>query len=686
MAFIGRNTYFLYGSQLQERIHHVGRGIHLIPNSGYIRDLAVNVKPVVSTLAARWLTALLDWDSSSEQSIINVLNMVKQWEPQEIAWHPDLSHSNQEALAAAYYLAGAFYDPGVGHIGSSDVAAETIDINKALEMYQAGLQMRYRLRVLIQSSAFALYKLGRYDEELQILCRAIDADPAHSGAYAWRGQVYEALQQYDEALADYTRALELASDEPEWLDLRSTLYRIVGRYEEALADLNRAIELQPNKNRYIYQRGLIHASMQQNEKAVADFTQSLDLGPYLWGLYNRGSAYYDLGQYEHALEDYTQALELFPNDLHTLYRRALVYQDIYQYENALADLTNYLELNPDDPTVLSVRGNIYRKYRQYDEALADYDRSIDLETESSNRVPFTFVRRGNCYADMGQFEQAFADYEYARSLGTYQDWPLFGMAIAFALQGKPTETLHYLQQAIDIDANVRRSVSQGYHYQHAFQPLRNKDPMFAVDFDDLVADKPPIVEQTERLKEVIATFTATFSALSEVQQTVLFALSACAQPNHAAMVARIAGCTIEEAQTALIQLKEQSLIHYEAGQDRPYSLPSAVQIVVSQRAGTTEAEVAHLAFAQSRSQAYQHIDDQQTLEHDLPEILTAIDRCIATGDIQRAWEILQPMQGWLTAHSRQNDFTSRCWQILSRAPEVAHRNTIAYGLTCQLSL
>ena len=51
--------------------------------------------------------------------------------------------------------------------------------------------------------------MGRYDEALADLNRAIELDPDDAGAFGRRGETYIALGNYDEALADLNRAIEL---------------------------------------------------------------------------------------------------------------------------------------------------------------------------------------------------------------------------------------------------------------------------------------------------------------------------------------------------------------------------------------------------------------------------------------------------------------------------------------------
>ena len=54
-----------------------------------------------------------------------------------------------------------------------------------------------------------LAKLGRYEESLQDVNRAIELEPAYKYCYGTRGQTHFLMEKYDAALADFEKAEEL---------------------------------------------------------------------------------------------------------------------------------------------------------------------------------------------------------------------------------------------------------------------------------------------------------------------------------------------------------------------------------------------------------------------------------------------------------------------------------------------
>jgi tetratricopeptide (TPR) repeat protein len=77
--------------------------------------------------------------------------------------------------------------------------------------------------------------MGRSDEALADLNRAIELDLEDASAFASRGETYREMERYEEALADYDRAIELDLEDASALAYRGYTYWNMKRYDEALA-------------------------------------------------------------------------------------------------------------------------------------------------------------------------------------------------------------------------------------------------------------------------------------------------------------------------------------------------------------------------------------------------------------------------------------------------------------------
>ena len=136
----------------------------------------------------------------------------------------------------------------------------------------------------------ALSELGRHEEALAALDRAVELLPDNGGTHSNRGKVLNALGRHAEALGALDRAVALAPDNGVAHSNRGDTLNALGRHEEALSALDRAEEL-----------GLDHPAPR----------------------YHRAAAYIGLGRYEEAVPQAAEALAICEGLVDADYRRSL---------------------------------------------------------------------------------------------------------------------------------------------------------------------------------------------------------------------------------------------------------------------------------------------------------------------------------------------------------------------------
>ena len=261
---------------------------------------------------------------------------------------------------------------------------------------------------------------------------------------------------------------------------------------EGLAELNRILEQNSSDTWAYAKRGAIYYQLQRYDKALADFRRAIELSPtYAWAYAQRGQTYYLLNCYAEALADFNQAIALTPDSAWALAQRGVVHyrrlDGQLDYDQALADLTQAIKLKPDYVWALIQRANLYVMTQRYKEGLADADQVYAL---NKNIVPNWFGERGLLLNYLGRYtdtieccQQAvredpsdyFALYSLtvARALseGLAQAQPdilrtrsvlqlvmetkkcglvIYRLGGLAALEGKTTQGLDYLQQAIPL--------------------------------------------------------------------------------------------------------------------------------------------------------------------------------------------------------------------------------------------
>lgn len=193
------------------------------------------------------------------------------------------STSISTALAAAsFLLAAGWHTCAVARsaLGGEDrECADTANAEKAIAACarladNRGLGRRNRAIALGNRGA-ALKQLGRYDEAIADLGRAIDLDAGNPQYYCQRGDVRLRTGANNEATADYTMAI---GQSPRLLWAyhgRGQAYLALGDGEKALADFNEAVRLKPEAFSLLVLRGRANNLVKNYDAAIADLTQAL---------------------------------------------------------------------------------------------------------------------------------------------------------------------------------------------------------------------------------------------------------------------------------------------------------------------------------------------------------------------------------------------------------------------------
>jgi Flp pilus assembly protein TadD len=122
-----------------------------------------------------------------------------------------------------------------------------------------------------------LFELGRAEEALKILKRAMEVSPRWSDTHRSLGLVYAKLGRHDEAERTWREGLALTPEDP---DLRSMLSRLLleqGRYGEALAEAEVALKQSPDVLPAFYTRTLALEALGRMDEAAAGYERVLAL-------------------------------------------------------------------------------------------------------------------------------------------------------------------------------------------------------------------------------------------------------------------------------------------------------------------------------------------------------------------------------------------------------------------------
>ncbi len=270
-----------------------------------------------------------------------------------------------EAVAWAYYRDGLYAD-------AIEVAGE--DLTRHPD------EMACKVWQVVGMSQF---RLGRLDEAVQSLEKAISADPAYGKCYSRLGQIYAGRGDLGKAIEHYVKSVEIMPYyNPSWIAL-GKLYGMAGlpdaayrawmqtlennaydpnahlaiaeidigkgRYGEAIVRLEKLLGWMPENGVAHANLGLAYDRSGDSPAAMREYTLAIELDPgNLIAVINRANLRYRTGDVEAARREFEAALRSHPAEIGLLVAYHDFAMSLDRLELAVAAFERAYGLVPDD--------------------------------------------------------------------------------------------------------------------------------------------------------------------------------------------------------------------------------------------------------------------------------------------------------------------------------------------------
>jgi tetratricopeptide (TPR) repeat protein len=202
----------------------------------------------------------------------------------------------------------------------------------------------------IASLAATLLKLGRRDEALKALDKAVQLKPDDAALWKLMGDALLELQRFDHALLSFQHVLKLDPRNQDAAYKSGVLLNDVGRFEEAVACLGVCDDVLRNHSPTLQARARAMLGLKRAERSLADSLRANALRPGdADTLNNIGACLQSLGRAEEALVWFDRALEHLPNSIEILNNKACVLGQLQRFDEALALFDQIRACHPSDP-------------------------------------------------------------------------------------------------------------------------------------------------------------------------------------------------------------------------------------------------------------------------------------------------------------------------------------------------
>jgi tetratricopeptide (TPR) repeat protein len=269
----------------------------------------------------------------------------------------------------------------------------------------------------------------------------------------------------------------------------------LGRLKEALSILEQTEKLVPDSIELILTKAAIFSQLRDSKRAVKFFREALELADSE----DKDEIYLDLASELETLQDFKGAIKVLeeamranPKNEGALYELAFCFDQLGNYDLAIGSYTNFLDENPYSFTAWYNLGNTYSKkekfadaitayeyclavnerfspayfnmgnaqltLEQYDESIFSFNKCIELDGDDA----LTFCYLGEAYEQLENLTVAWDYYQKSLAIAPQLAEAWLGLGIIKDLEGKPKESLHYIERALEIEPEM-----DGYYHVYA---------------------------------------------------------------------------------------------------------------------------------------------------------------------------------------------------------------------------
>jgi tetratricopeptide (TPR) repeat protein len=243
--------------------------------------------------------------------------------------------------------------------------------------------------------------------------KASQLDPTNEGFAYLAGKLYNSLGRYEDAIPLLDRAIMIDNRHLEAMQEKIVALVALERYNEAIIVAEKAIYTKKTALNYYY-HGIVSAGLGNLEIAETDFENAIKQDPGFEKAYiSLSDIQLKLGHIIEAMRTANEVIELNPTNKESYIIRSRVHVAMDNYLSAINDLSYILaNISKDNIEVLMLRGEYYNEIGQYNNAINDFTNILN----QNPRNQLAYFNRAKAYELNNQTDLAVADYQTFRRL------------------------------------------------------------------------------------------------------------------------------------------------------------------------------------------------------------------------------------------------------------------------------
>jgi tetratricopeptide (TPR) repeat protein len=249
-----------------------------------------------------------------------------------------------------------------------------------------------------------------------------------------KGSSLANLGRREEAMNCLDRALEIDPRNLIALSNKGTVLIQLGRLAEAITCFDKVLAIDPRNGIAWNEKGRALANLNRCEEAISCHDEALIINSrdaLAWS--NKGRALAALGRFEDGMRCDEQALAIDPQDATAWYNKGAALTQLKRHEEAIRCYDRALAINPENTFAWNNKATALGQLRRHEEAIGCVDRALAVDP----RDTFAWTNKGVELHALGRRDEAISCYRSALAID-------------------PRHTLAWLNKAYSEDALGRK--------------------------------------------------------------------------------------------------------------------------------------------------------------------------------------------------------------------------------------
>ncbi|MBF0358841.1 MAG: tetratricopeptide repeat protein [Magnetococcales bacterium] len=394
----------------------------------------------------------------------------------ESAFARAVANFNAERYAEVDKLCTAILKAVPNHINAINllgVVAQKVNRHDlAIEQFQRAIKIDSSRTLLGYNLGISLYELGRKEEAVKTLKKALERDPENSQISDYLNRVLsldlhselssatEILQQgvslhhsgrLDEAINCYQKILEIDPENTAALSNLGLALQTLGKFEEAVINLKKAISIDPGLAEAHFNIGNLLKRQGSLDEAVASYQKAISINPDKAEFHNNlGNILYNQDKLSEAVKSYQKAISIDPGFADAHNNLGNVLKDQGRVEEAVVSYKKAISINPDLAGAHGNIGNVLKDQGRLEEAVASYKKAISINPGLAD----VHSSLGSALKRQGRLEEAVASYKKAISINPGMAVAHSNLGNALKDQGREDAAVASYRKAISINPDL----------------------------------------------------------------------------------------------------------------------------------------------------------------------------------------------------------------------------------------